>query len=111
VKEFDGLRENFHAEAGALLKESKDISKDIMEELISENPNIEKLKELAEKYGKVEEKQKQMMIDHLLEVKGKCSGSQQANFKRLLRQIENHDRNRMNRERRRNNVANKKINN
>lgn len=103
VKEFDSLREKFRSETNALIKDSRDISRDIMDEIMSDNPDISKLKTLAEKYGKLQEQEKQLMINHLLEVKGKCSASQQINFKRLIRQIENHDRGMMNRERRRNN--------
>jgi len=103
IKEFDSLRENFHAESSKRMKESRDISQEIMEEMMSEKPDTEKLKSLAQKFGKIQEQQKVMMINHLLEIKGKCSESQQGYFKKLLRQIENHDRNRMNRERRRNN--------
>ena len=101
IKEFDSLREKFHSETNKLIKESKDISRAIMEEIVTEKPDIAKLKSLAEKFGKLQEQQKQMMIDHLLEIKGKCSESQQVNFNKLLRQMENHER--MNGERRRNN--------
>jgi hypothetical protein len=100
IKEFDSLRENFHSESRELSKESNDISKDIMEEIMSESPNIDTLKSLTKKYGKVQEQQKQIMINHLIEIRGKCSTSQQASFKKLMKQIENHERG--NRERDRN---------
>ena len=101
IKEFDSLREKFHSETNTLIKDSKDISRDIMEEIVSEKPDIVKLKAFAEKFGKLQEQQKQLMIDHLLEIKGKCSDSQKVNFKKLLQQMENHER--MKRERSRNN--------
>jgi len=92
IKEFDLLREKFHAELEVLIKDSKDISKDIMDEIMSEKPDTTKLKALAEKFGKQQEQQKQLTINHLLEIKGKCTTSQQGYFKRLIKQLENHDR-------------------
>jgi Spy/CpxP family protein refolding chaperone len=100
VSQIDTLRGRFHKESNALLLESRNVSKEIMEEITSDSPDIAKLKSLAQKFGKLQEDQKQMMINHLLEVKGKCSASQQMNFKRFIRQMENHDR--MTRERNRN---------
>lgn len=106
IKEFDSLRENFRTETNALIKDSRDISRDIMEEIMSDNPDINKLKTLAEKYGKLQEQEKQLMIEHLLDVKGKCTPSQQANFKKLIKQLESHDR--MSRERHRNRAGKEK---
>lgn len=103
IKEFDSFREKFHAESTTLTRDSRDISKDIMDEIMSENPDIGKLKTLAERFGKLQAQQKQIMINHLLEIRSKCSSSQQGNFKKLVKQMENHDRTRMNREKRRNN--------
>lgn len=91
IKEFDSLREKFHSESDLLIKDSRDISRNIMEEIMSEKPDTIKLKSLAEKFGELQKIQKQIMIKHLLEVRGKCSVSQQASFKKLLRQIEKHD--------------------
>jgi Spy/CpxP family protein refolding chaperone len=92
VTQIDTLRERFHKESNALLLESRSVSKEIMAEITSDSPDIPKLKTLAQKFGKLQEDQKQMMINHLLEVKSKCSASQQMNFKRFIRQMENHER-------------------
>ncbi len=100
IKEFDSLREKFHSELEIMMKESKDVSKEIMDEIMSEKSDTVKLKILAEKYGKQQEQQKQITINHLLKIKEKCSISQQVYFKKLLKQLENHDR--MDRERGRN---------
>lgn len=100
IKEFDSLRERFHDESDKLIRDSRKVSKEIMEEIMSENPDTEKLSTLAKTFGEVQEEQKQMMIKHLLEIRSKCTVSQQANFKKLLRQIEKHEG--MYRERRRN---------
>jgi Spy/CpxP family protein refolding chaperone len=91
ISQFDSLCENFHEKSSVLMKDSKDISKDILEELISEKPDTNKLKAFAARFGKIQEQQKQMMINHLLEVKGKCNPSQHMNFKRLIQQMEKHD--------------------
>jgi len=91
VTQFDTLRERFHNESNALIRDSRNISRDIMEEITSENPDIAKLKALAEKFGKLQEQQKQMMIDHLLEVRGKCNPSQQVHFRKFVRQMEKHE--------------------
>lgn len=100
MKEFDNLRDEFHKELTVLIDESKLLSREIMEEITSENPDINKLNTLSKKFGEGQKTQKEMMIKHLLEVRSKCTPSQQANFKKLLRRIENHDR--MYRERRQN---------
>lgn len=100
MKEFDDLRDKFHKELTLLMDESKQISRDIMEEITSENPDTNKLNALSVKFGETQKTQKEMMIKHLLEVRSKCTPSQQANFRKLLRRIENHDR--MYRERRQN---------
>jgi Spy/CpxP family protein refolding chaperone len=101
IKDFDSLRDKFHSELEAITKDSKDVSREIMEEIMSDKPDTTKLRVLAEKFGKQQEQQKQITINHLLEIKGKCSVSQQAYFKKLIKQMENHDRE--NRERVRNN--------
>lgn len=100
IKEFDSLRNKFHSELEVLIKDSKDVSKNIMDEIMSEKPDTIKLKALAEKFGKQQEQQKQITINHLLDIKSKCTTSQQVYFKRLIKQLENHDR--RNRERSRN---------
>ncbi|RPH34573.1 MAG: periplasmic heavy metal sensor [Bacteroidales bacterium] len=100
MKEFDNIRDKFHKDINELMDESKQISKDIMEEITSEKPDTSRLKSLSAKFGETQKVQKEMMIKHLLEVRSKCSPSQQANFKKVLRRIENHDR--MYRERRQN---------
>jgi Spy/CpxP family protein refolding chaperone len=98
VKEFDRLRDKFHDETDAIMKEGRDISNKVMEEIFSDNPNRAKLDSLSKKFGELQSKQKQLMYEHLLEIRSKCTDSQQANFKKLLKRIENH--NRMYRERR-----------
>ena len=100
MKEFDDIRTKFHEELDELMDDSKRISREIMEEISSENPDTIKLKAFSEKFGETQKAQKEMMIKHLLEIRSKCSPSQQANFKKVLRRIENH--NRMYRERRQN---------
>lgn len=97
VIQIDTLRERFHKASSDLVKESKNISKDIMEEITSEKPNIDKLKELAQKFGKLQEEQKQIMINHLLEVRNSCTPAQQMHFRKFVRQMEKHDQMRRNR--------------
>jgi len=92
ISEFDSLRDKFRRESDNLIGESMDVSKDIMDEITSEKSDIAKLKTLAEKFGKLQEEQKQMMIDHLLELKGKCTASQQMNFKKLIQRMDRHER-------------------
>lgn len=99
VKEFDSLREKFRSESELIMRNSHDISKAIMDKIMSENPNVVKLKELAQKFGELQEQQKQMMINHLLEVRSKCSPTQQIHFKKLIKQMENHDKANRGRER------------
>jgi hypothetical protein len=97
VIQFDSLREKFHGESVALTRDSRKVSIEIMEEIMSEKPDISKLKLLAEKFGKMQENQKQLMIDHLLEVRSKCNPSQQVHFRKLIRQMENHEQRERNR--------------
>lgn len=100
IKEFDDLRDKFHNQLEELMDKTRQLSRDIMEEISSENPDTIKLKALSEKFGEAQKEQKEMMVKHLLEIRSKCSPSQQANFRKVLRRIENHDR--MYRERRQN---------
>ena len=100
IKIFDQLRDKYHSETDVIIKESRDISNKVMEEIFSDNPNKVKLDSLSKKFGELQSKQKQLMYEHLLEIRSKCTDSQQVNFKKLLRKIENH--NRMYRERRQN---------
>lgn len=100
VKEFDQLRETYHHENDDIIKESRDISNKVLEEIFSNSPSKVKLDSLSKKFGELQAKQKQLMYMHLLEIRNKCNDSQQANFKKLLRGIENH--NRMYREKHRN---------
>jgi len=100
IKDFDQLRDKYHSETDVIMKESREISNKVMEEIFSDNPNKVKLDSLSKKFGELQSKQKQLMYEHLLEIRSKCTDSQQANFKKLLRKIENH--NRMYRERRQN---------
>jgi len=106
IKEFDQLRNKYHSETDVIMKESRDISNKVMEEVFSDNPNKVKLDSLSKKFGELQSKQKQLMYEHLLEIRSKCTDSQQANFKKLLRKIENH--NRMYRERRQNTESRQK---
>lgn len=100
MKEFDEIRDKFHNQLDELTEKSRQISRDIMEEISSENPDTTRLKALSEQFGEAQKAQKEMMVKHLLEIRSKCSPSQQANFMKVLRRIENHDR--MYRERRQN---------
>ena len=88
--QIDTLRERFHRVADALEVSSRSISKEIMEELTSENPDTVKLKALAEEFGKLQKEQKQVTINHLLEVRSMCSFNQQKPFRKFIRQMENH---------------------
>ncbi|NVO10108.1 MAG: periplasmic heavy metal sensor [Bacteroidales bacterium] len=101
ISEFDSLRDKFRRESDNLIRESRDVSKDIMDEITSEKPDISKLKELATKFGKLQEEQKHVMIDHLLELKGKCNTSQQMNFKKLIHRMERQEHNERERNRNR----------
>jgi len=98
--QLETLRDRFHKESSTLMSNSRNISTDIMNEITAENPDMVKLKDLAEKFGKVQEEQKLMMINHLLEVKGKCNCSQKMQFKKFIRKMEKHEQ--MNRQRNRN---------
>lgn len=100
MRDFNEIREKFHDDFEELLDESRKISRDIMEEITSEKPDTNELNALAEKFGASQKAQKQMMINHLLEIRSKCNPSQQANFKKVLKRIENQGR--MYRERRQN---------
>ena len=100
IKEFDDLRNKFHNQLEEQMDKTRQLSRDIMEEISSENPDTTKLKVLSEKFGEAQKEQKEMMVKHLLEIRSKCSPTQQANFRKVLRRIENHDR--MYRERRQN---------
>lgn len=100
MKEFDDLRETFHDQLDNLMDKSRQLSKEIMEEISSENPDTSKLNTLSALFGETQKVQKKMMAKHLLEIRSKCTPSQQANFRKVLRSIENHDR--MYRERRQN---------
>ena len=100
MQDFNQIRDKFHKELDKLTDESRRISNEIMEEITSEKPDTSKLFSLSEKFGKIQKIQKEMMIKRLLIVRNKCTPSQQANFKKVLRRIENH--NRMYRERRQN---------
>ncbi|NOU17132.1 MAG: periplasmic heavy metal sensor [Bacteroidales bacterium] len=101
IIQFDSLRHNFHKESDRLMHESRVISKNIMDEITSEKPDIDKLKDLATKFGKLQEEQKHVMIDHLLEIRSKCNTSQQMNFKKLVQRMERHERNERERNRNR----------
>lgn len=92
IIQFDSLRANFHGESERLMHESRVISKNIMDEITSEKPDIDKLKELAAKFGKLQEEQKHVMINHLLEIRSKCNTSQQMNFKKLVQRMERRER-------------------
>ena len=92
IFQFDSLRETFHNESELLTVESRKIQKSIMDEIVSENTDIAKLKELVQKFGKLKEQQKQVMVNHLLEVKSRCTPHQQANFKKLVQQMAKHER-------------------
>jgi len=100
IKEFDQLRDKYHSENDVIMKQSRDISNKVMEEIFSDSPSKAKLDSLSKKFGELQAKQKQLMYMHLLEIRSKCNDSQQTNFKKLLRGIENH--NRMYREKHRN---------
>lgn len=88
IIQFDSLRDRFHEESDRLMHESRVISKNIMDEITSEKPDIDKLKDLATKFGKLQEEQKHVMINHLLKVRSKCNTSQQMNFKKLVQRME-----------------------
>jgi len=96
IVQFDSLRDRFHEESDRLMHESRVISKNIMDEITSEKPDIDKLNELATKFGKLQEEQKHVMINHLLEIRSKCNTSQQMNFKKLVQRMERHERNERN---------------
>ena len=92
IIQIDTLRESFRKESNSLVRETRLVSKEIMEEITSDSPDVAKLKTLAQKFGELQQKQKQMMIDHLLQVRGKCNPNQQMNFKKFIRQMEKHER-------------------
>lgn len=91
IKEFDSLRDKFHENLNTLESDIKSTSKNIMEEIISENTNRDKLDSLAKRFGDLQTQQKTITISHLLEVKGKLDQEQRTNFSKFLKRMEKRD--------------------
>lgn len=92
IHEFDSLRGKFHSDIDIIEKDIKSTSRNIMEEIMLENPNRAKLDSLANKFGQLQAQQKLMMINHLLDIKGKCTMQQKECFSKLIKQMERRDR-------------------
>jgi len=101
IKEFDSLRNKFHEDLNSLTKDIKSTSRSINEEIISENSSQTKLDSLAKRFGELQSQQKTIMINHFLEIKGKCNPKQRTNFYKFLKRMENRDMNEADRNRER----------
>ena len=92
VSEFQMLRDEFHKKLNDLNKEIHSTSKQIMDEIMSDESNKVTLDSLASRFGDLQTQQKELMINHLLEVKSKCTPAQKGNFSKFLRKMENIER-------------------
>lgn len=86
-EDFAVIRKNFHLKFDSLDFEIRNVSKAIMDELSVDNPDKNKLEELIQKYGELQIAQKQVMVNHLLDVKSMCNPEQQQRFCRMVRRM------------------------
>ncbi len=87
--DFERSRADFMKKSNEVMNEIRKTSRLILDEIGNENPDKQKLNEYSITYGNLHMQQKQMMIDHLLEIKAKCTPQQRDHFKQFIKRMEN----------------------
>jgi Spy/CpxP family protein refolding chaperone len=107
--EFRMLKSKFHQQFDTLEMQSRNINKLLTEEIVKENPDSKLIDSLINRFSEIQRSQKQVMVNHLLEVKSTCNPEQQAKFNRFvcrMREYQQNQNRRMQRMRRGQNPRN-----
>lgn len=102
IEHFDNSRDDFMKESNLIMSEIRETSKQIFDEIAKENTDTLKLKELNEKFGNLHKQQKQLMTNHLLNIKNSCTPQQQKHFQKFLHRMSKEEFDRRSRDHNRN---------
>lgn len=91
--DFRMLKRKFHQSFDTLDLQMRNIDNLLTEEVVKDQPNQQTIDSLIKKFGQVQQEQKRVMVEHLMEVKAKCTPEQQAKFNKFLRRMHDYKQN------------------
>lgn len=91
--EFRMLKRKFHQSFDTIESQIRNIDKLLTEEVVKDEPNQQTIDSLIEEFGKVQQEQKRVMVEHLLEIKDKCTPEQQEKFSKFIRRMHDYQQN------------------
>lgn len=99
MAEFEGLRDKFYSQWVEFETAIQEVTRQTMDEIAADSPDSALIARKVAEYGQLQAKQRELMVEHLLQVKSKCTPEQQKRFRKLLHRMgkQEHMRGRMNR--------------
>lgn len=91
--EFRMLKGKFHKSFDTLEVQIRNINKLLTEEVVKDEPNQQTIDSLIEEFSQIQREQKRVMVEHLIEVKAKCTPEQQAKFNKFIRRMHDYQQN------------------
>ncbi|KAB2871553.1 MAG: periplasmic heavy metal sensor [Bacteroidales bacterium] len=91
--EFRMLKVKFHKAFDTLEVQIRDINKLLTEEVVKDEPNQQTIDSLIDEFGQVQQAQKRVMVEHLQEVKAKCTPEQKEKFNKFIRRMHDYQQN------------------
>ncbi len=91
--DFRMLKGKFHKSFDSLELRIRNVDKLLTEEIVKDEPNQQTIDSLIEEFGQIQQEQKRSMVEHLMEVKAKCTPEQQAKFNKFIRKMHDYKQN------------------
>lgn len=82
---FRRSRDEFHEKTFEVNKEIEQVSVEILNEISAPEPDQKRIESLVNRFGELHKIQKQIMVEHLMQIKNACTPEQFGKFQRILK--------------------------